>query len=86
MFSAYIIYSGTLDRYYYVGYCSNIEERLSRHRSGRGSTYMKKARDWGLCWYRNFGNRSEAIGMERSIKKRKSRKYIEKLIMDDGGS
>ena len=75
----YILFSQYLDKYY-IGYCSDIEERLKRHLQGNGSTYTKKAKDWELVYQKEFTTSNEAITYERFLKKKKSRKYLEYLI------
>ena len=78
----YIIYSLSKDRYY-IGHCENLEKRLDDHKNGR-STYTKNAKDWEFRWTKSFPNRSAAMKVEASLKKKKSRRYLEYLI--DGGS
>ncbi|MCP2028030.1 putative endonuclease [Flavobacterium sp. HSC-32F16] len=79
MFYIYIIYSKTLDKYY-IGSCQDIERRLQDHLNGR-STFTKTAKDWELKYFETFLTRSEACRRELQIKKMKSRKYIENLII-----
>ena len=80
MHYVYILYSERLNRYY-IGETSDVEDRLKRHRSGyyRGS-YTSKAQDWELRLTITCRDRSQALSIERAIKRRKSRKYIEDLI------
>jgi putative endonuclease len=78
MFYVYIIYSGKLDRYY-VGYTSDVVIRLEQHNTGE-SSFTSKASDWKLMYQELYLNREEAHKREISIKKKKSRKYIEWLI------
>lgn len=82
MFYIYIIYSKTLDKYY-VGSCQNIEQRLKDHQNSR-SKFTKVAKDWELKYSETFLTRSEACKRELQIKKMKSRKYIENLIITKG--
>jgi putative endonuclease len=81
-YSVYIIYSLKLDRYY-VGYSENPQERLLQHNGGI-SDYTAKANDWQLKYTELFNSRKEAMDRESSIKKKKSRKYIEWLISSVG--
>ncbi len=83
MHYVYIIYSAQLNRYY-VGETPDVEDRLRRHRSGyyRGS-YTSKAQDWELRLTITCRNRSQALSIERAIKRRKSRKYIEDLLQHE---
>ena len=78
MFYTYIIYSGSLDRYY-VGSCESLEKRLHDHQVGH-SNYTKQGKPWILKWSKSFDSRQQAVAEERRIKAKKSRKYIEFLI------
>ena len=82
MFFVYIIYSAKLDRYY-VGYTSDIQIRISQHNSGL-SSYTSTATDWKVLYTEQYLSRDEAHKRELSIKRKKSRKYIEWLIAGSG--
>ena len=78
MFFVYIIYSSKRDRYY-VGYTSEIENRVAKHNSG-STTSTKSGIPWELVYREQFNSKKEAIKREKEIKKMKSRIYILKLI------
>lgn len=82
MFTVYILYSPSADRYY-VGHTDNIEARMANH-NGPGPTrgrYTRKNGPWNLLYSEEgFQSRSEAMLRERQIKSWKSRKKIEQLI------
>jgi len=78
MFYLYIIYSKKLDKYY-VGYSSDIKERLRKHNTSNKS-YTGKANDWELKYTEQFATKEEAMYREKQIKKWKSRKLIIQLI------
>jgi len=78
MHYVYILYSKRLDRYY-VGRTENIEKRLVDHNAGR-STYTRRGRPWVLVYKEEFERKAGAIDRETEIKRRKSRRYIEKLV------
>ena len=80
MFYTYILYSVSKDKFY-VGYTHNIELRLERHNSGN-SRSTKAGIPWKLVHYEIFKTKSEAMKRESEIKRKKSRKYIEKLIAE----
>ena len=84
LFSVYIIYSTSLDKYY-VGYTIDLEKRLVEHNAGI-STFTSKAKDWELKWSKGFGSREDAMKEEKKIKSKKSRKYIEWLINSPDGN
>jgi len=65
---------------YYTGHTKDLEKRLIQHNSGetKGNKY------WGpfeLVYKEEYNNPSEARKREYYIKRQKSRKYIESLIL-----
>ena len=78
--SCYILYSKSINRYY-VGYTTDIEERIKLHNNGHfgGRSYTQKASDWELFLLIPCETVSQSVLIESRIKKMKSRKYIENL-------
>ena len=71
----YILFSETRSRYY-VGQTADIEKRLKRHNQGIvGST--KTGIPWKLVLQINVDSRSEAMLLERKIKKRGAKRFID---------
>ena len=79
-FMCYIIYSKSINRYY-VGYTSDIKERLKLHNTGHfgGRSFTRKTSDWELFLIIPCKTITQAMFVESRIKKMKSRKYIENL-------
>ena len=79
----YILYSVELDRYY-IGHTGEpIAERLRKHLSNH-SGYTSKAKDWTLMLTEEYASKVQAYAREREIKRKKSKKYIQKLISSAG--
>ena len=78
MHYVYVLHSDRLGKYY-VGRTENVTKRLEDHNAGR-STYTKLGRPWVLVYEERFEKKSEAVARELEIKRRKSRRYIEKLV------
>ena len=74
----YILYSDSIDRYY-IGNCSNVNVRLSRHNAG-ATPSTKPGKPWKVVHFEEFNLKSEAIKREIYLKRMKSRVYIESLI------
>ncbi len=83
MFYVYILYSPSRDKYY-VGYTSNVQERIIEHNSG-ATNYTRSGKPWNLVYKEEYALKSEAIKRENEIKSKKSRKYIENLINSSVG-
>jgi len=79
-FFCYIIYSKSINRYY-VGYTSEIKERLKFHNNGTfgKKSFTSNATDWEIFLLFPCETIEQAVFMESGIKKKKSRKYIENL-------
>ncbi len=79
-FFVYIIFSKSLDEYY-TGHSENVNERISLHNSGFfKNAHTSRATDWRIEFRLECESRSQAIKIEKHIKRMKSRKYIENLI------
>jgi putative endonuclease len=82
MFSVYILYSVSSDKYY-VGYTDDVARRLAEHNFNDHTTYTSKHRPWILKKFISIGiERSLAMRFERAIKKSKSRMILERIIKD----
>jgi putative endonuclease len=77
MFYVYILYSDTKSKYY-IGQTIDIDNRLNRHNSGF-SLSTKYGIPWKLVQTFNCNNRSEAILLEKKIKKRGAERFLEDL-------
>jgi len=83
MFYIYILYSDTSD-IFYVGYTNNYIRRLAEHNQSEKNTFTSKHHPWVLKAVYSCGEiEGEAMRIEKFIKKQKSRKLIEKLIVGE---
>ena len=74
----YILYSQKLNKYY-VGACIDLQRRLYEHNIGH-SKFTSLGTPWELKYKEEFETLIEAKQRELSIKKMKSKRYIEDLI------
>ncbi len=83
MFTVYILFSETADKFY-TGFTSEpVEERLRKHLSNH-SGFTAKTKDWKIVHTEQFENKSEALQREKEIKNWKSKSRILKLISSAG--
>jgi len=74
MFSVYILYSSTLNKFY-VGSTQHLSLRLLEHNRGK-SLFTKKGIPWILVHSFSCDNRTEALQLEKQIKKRGIARYL----------
>ena len=77
----YILQSQTNLRYY-IGSTNNIERRLNEHNSGK-LPYTKLTKPFKLVFMKEYLTLKEARQIEYKLKKFKSRKIIERIILDN---
>ena len=84
MFTVYILYSKSKDKYY-TGCTSNLEARIKNHNSEKKKfgKYSRKNGPWQLVYSEsNFPDRASAVKREKEIKSWKSRIMIERLMTE----
>ena len=79
MFTTYILFSKTLNKFY-IGFTGDaIESRLSKHLVNHKG-FTGKAKDWELVYKELFDTKQEAMQREKQIKGWKSNIRIKELI------
>ena len=84
MFTFYILYSATLDKYYIGHTGDDISERLRRHNSSHKG-FTGGLGDWEIVYQEVFDSKTLAYARERQVKGWKSRKRIVELISAGSG-
>ncbi|SOD95676.1 putative endonuclease [Spirosoma fluviale] len=61
---------------YYAGQTENLNRRLLEHNSGKGN-YTSKGAPWRMVHCFECASRSEAIHLEKTIKSRGIKRYLQ---------
>ena len=77
MYFTYIIYSDSF-KHFYVGSTQNIEDRLRWHNADHSKSTKSKG-PWKLMMTFPFNTRAEAMELEKKIKKRGIRRFIDEM-------
>jgi putative endonuclease len=83
MACTYILYSDILKKNY-IGACqAKLEDRVSAHNSGKYGShrFTAAANDWKLVLRLECDDYNHALRLEKKIKRMKSSKYINNLIL-----
>jgi putative endonuclease len=75
----YILKSSTNSRYY-IGYPSNISQRVSQYNSGKNKS-TKHGIPWKLVYSETFGDKKSAWLRERQLKSYKGGEAFKKLVV-----
>ncbi len=81
MICCYIIFSEKLNRFYIGATQNGVEQRLLEHNNQfyGSSVFTATTNDWKLFLSIECNSFSQALRIEKGIKKMKSRKYLENL-------
>ena len=78
MYFTYILKSKVKDRFY-IGNCSDLEERLKKHNNGN-SISTKAYIPWEIVYVEEYSMKSEAMKREYALKRIKNKTVLEKII------
>ena len=80
MFTVYVLYSEKYDKIY-IGYTSNLEQRLLSHNKLSQKGYTVKYRPWKIVYTEKFITKKEALQREKELKSSRGRNFIRKEIL-----
>ncbi len=75
MFTVYVLYSSIHDKIY-IGYTSNLIQRIWNHNFGKDKSFTKNFRPWLVIYCEYFETKSEAMRREKELKTFQGRKFI----------
>ena len=78
-FTVYALYSVRYDKLY-IGYTSDLEQRLKSHNELAKKGFTVKYRPWGLIFSEDFERKSEAMKRERELKTHQGRIFLKSLL------
>ncbi len=79
MFTVYVLYSKSYDKIY-IGFTSNLEQRLLSHNELGKKGWTIKFRPWQLIHTEEFQLKSDAMKREKQLKTATGRNFIWSLI------
>ena len=78
MFTLYVLYNEKHGKIY-VGYTSNLEQRLLSHNELAAKGWTIRYRPWRLIYTEEFKDKSSAMRREKELKSHKGRDFIRLL-------
>ncbi|RFM28884.1 GIY-YIG nuclease family protein [Deminuibacter soli] len=80
MFIVYVLYSERFDKIY-IGYTSNLPERLRSHNELGKKGWTIRYRPWLLIHTETFETKQEALSREKELKNAKWRAWIRDALI-----
>ena len=84
MFTVYALYSPTYEKIY-IGFTSNMEQRLLSHNKLGKKGWTIKFRPWELVFTEEFEDKKEAMKREKQLKTAKGRDYVWQQVKNKFG-
>ena len=79
-FVVYVLYSVSYDKIY-IGFTSNLSERLVSHNEKGTKGWTIKYRPWVLIYTEEFEEKSGALKREKELKTARGRRFIREEIL-----
>jgi len=79
MFTVYVLYSKSSDKIY-IGFTSNLEQRLLSHNELGKKGWTIKFRPWELVHTEEFEEKADAMRREKALKSGQGRDFIWSLV------
>jgi len=80
MFFTYILYSERFGKIY-IGFTSDLENRLASHNDVRNKGWTKKFQPWTMVYFEGFEKKSDAMKREKQLKSANGRAFIHSEII-----
>ena len=79
MYTVYALYSPGSNKIY-IGYSSDIVNRVDSHNFFQESGYTKRYRPWDVVHTEEFATKKEAMIREKQLKSAKGREFIWNIV------
>jgi putative endonuclease len=83
MYTVYVLYSQVFNKIY-IGFTSNMEERLRAHNELRKTGWTIRYRPWAILYTEIVDTRGNAMKREKELKSAYGRKFIWNMIREKG--
>jgi len=80
VFTVYILYSPVFDKIY-IGFTSDLNQRLLSHNHLSNKGWTKKYRPWEVIHQENFDSKQEAMRREKNLKSGQGRAWIHSTLL-----
>ena len=80
-YTVYALYSENFSKIY-IGFTSNLPERLKSHNYLGKKGYTRKYRPWVLVYSEVFEVKSQAMKREKELKSARGREFVWSIIRD----
>ncbi|HXI00468.1 MAG TPA: GIY-YIG nuclease family protein [Sphingobacteriaceae bacterium] len=81
MYTVYVLYSVKFNKIY-IGYTSDIQDRLLSHNHLATKGYTIKFRPWAILFTEEYLGKADALRREKVLKTGKGREFIWRLISE----
>lgn len=79
MFYVYLLENQN-DLSWYIGYSTDLDERVKAHQGGYGCRTTARKKNWKLIYYEMYLVKADALGREKFLKGGSGRTYLKKQL------
>jgi putative endonuclease len=80
MFHFVYVLENNLDKGWYIGFTTDLKQRVDDHNNGKGGRTTKTKKSWKLIYFEGYRIKKDATGREKFLKSGSGRKYLKKQL------
>lgn len=80
MFYYVYLLENALDKGWYIGYTTDINQRVKDHNNGKGGKTTKRKKTWILLYFEGYRSEKDALGREKFLKSGSGRNFLKKQL------
>ena len=79
MFTVYVLYSRIYQKIY-IGYTSDVEQRLISHNHPNNKGWTKQFQPWELAYLEKYSTKEDAMRREKQLKTSRGREFVHQKV------
>jgi len=80
MFYFVYLLENNFDKSWYIGFTTDLKQRVDDHNYGKGGRTTRMKQGWKLIYFEGYRIKKDATGREKFLKSGSGRKYLKKQL------
>jgi len=80
MFYFVYLLENNFDKSWYIGFTTDLKQRVDDHNNGKGGRTTRMKQSWRLIYFEGYKIKKDATGREKFLKSGSGRRYLKKQL------
>ena len=82
MFYFVYLLENNFDKGWYIGFTTDLKQRVADHNSGKGGRTTRIKKNWKIIYFEGYRIKKDATGREKFLKSGSGRRYLKKQLVN----